>query len=47
MPRGVQSVHVDLGVYQVTINGCLFELGGVDLILRVEWLSSLGEVLVD
>lgn len=42
--RGLQ---VELGICQLTIDGYLFELGGVHLILGVEWLSSLGEVRVD
>lgn len=37
------ELRVELGVCQLTIDGYLFELGRVDLILGIEWLSSLGE----
>ncbi|KZV24669.1 hypothetical protein F511_36962 [Dorcoceras hygrometricum] len=39
--------RVDLGTYNVSITGHLFELGGVDVVLGVDWLRSLGEVMLD
>lgn len=38
---------VDLGVCKVCIDGYLFDLGGVDLILGIEWLHSLGDAKVN
>ncbi|XP_073121107.1 uncharacterized protein [Henckelia pumila] len=42
-----KNLLVDIGVCQATIQGYLFDLGGVDLILGVDWLRTLGEVRVD
>lgn len=41
------NLRVDLGVRKLDIVGYLFELGGVDVILRVDWLRTLDEVNVD
>lgn len=45
--RVCRGLRVDVGACQWSIDGYLFELGGVDLILGVEWLGSLGEVQID
>ncbi|KZV32717.1 hypothetical protein F511_31772, partial [Dorcoceras hygrometricum] len=46
--RGLcRNMQIDLGACNVTITGHLFELGGVDVILGVDWLRTLGEVMLD
>ncbi|KZV27247.1 peroxidase 64 [Dorcoceras hygrometricum] len=48
--RGQGLCHglmIQLGTYTVSITGHLFELGGVDVILGVDWLRTLCEVLLD
>ncbi|KZV50196.1 hypothetical protein F511_26056 [Dorcoceras hygrometricum] len=42
-----RNLNVELGMYTVAITGHLFELGGVDVILGVDWLRTLGEVMLD
>ncbi|KZV13849.1 hypothetical protein F511_44950 [Dorcoceras hygrometricum] len=42
-----RNLNVELGMYTVEITGHLFELGGVDVILGVDWLRTLGEVMLD
>ncbi|KZV42476.1 hypothetical protein F511_38731 [Dorcoceras hygrometricum] len=42
-----RNLQVDLGACQLRITGHLFELGGVDVILGVDWLRTLGEVMLD
>ncbi|KZV25380.1 hypothetical protein F511_07264 [Dorcoceras hygrometricum] len=42
-----RNLQVELGAYTATITGHLFELGSVDVILGVDWLRTLGEVLLD
>ncbi|KZV21493.1 peroxidase 64, partial [Dorcoceras hygrometricum] len=42
-----KELEIQMGTYKAVITGHLFELGGVELILEVEWLRTLGEVLVD
>lgn len=42
-----KGLVVELGTVTVEVDGYLFKLGGVDLILGVSWLETLGEVLVD
>ncbi|KZV57865.1 hypothetical protein F511_03434 [Dorcoceras hygrometricum] len=41
------GLEIQLGTYTVAISGHLFELGGVDVILGVDWLRTVGEVLLD
>lgn len=40
-------MEVDFGVCQFQIEGFLIELDGVDLILGVDWLRTLGVVVVN
>ncbi|XP_073057376.1 uncharacterized protein [Primulina eburnea] len=42
-----RRLKVDLGQCQIQIEGYLFELGGIDLILGVDWLRTLGDVLLN
>ncbi|KZV49468.1 hypothetical protein F511_35963 [Dorcoceras hygrometricum] len=42
-----RNLQLDLGDCQLNITGNLFDLGGVDVILGVEWLRTLGEVRLD
>ena len=42
-----QGVKVKLGNYRFEETFFLFELGGVDMILGVAWLATLGEVKVN
>ncbi|XP_073035244.1 uncharacterized protein [Primulina eburnea] len=42
-----RELEVDLGQCRVKIEGYLFELGGIDLILGVDWLRTLGDVLLN
>lgn len=47
-PQGCcRQLGVQLGTYTLTGGFFLFELGGVDLILGVAWLATLGEVKVN
>lgn len=46
--KGVcKELEADLGACQFQIEGFLFELGGIDLILGVDWLRTLGDVVVN
>ncbi|WVZ12616.1 hypothetical protein V8G54_017146 [Vigna mungo] len=42
-----EGVKLELGEAQLIERFYLFELGGVEIILGVEWLQRLGEVMVD
>ncbi|KZV29480.1 hypothetical protein F511_03765 [Dorcoceras hygrometricum] len=42
-----RNLQIDLGACQLVITGHMFELGGVDVILGVDWLRTLGEVMLD
>lgn len=41
------SIPLKLGGINVTIDAYILELGGVDIILGVEWLQALGKIVVD
>lgn len=43
----VGVVKVKMGDYVCIIDALVFELGGVDLVLGVSWLATLGEVQVN
>ncbi|KZV27561.1 hypothetical protein F511_10965 [Dorcoceras hygrometricum] len=46
--RGLcRDMQIDLGACKLTITGHLFDLGGVDVMLGVDWLRTLGEVRLD
>ncbi|XP_075515463.1 uncharacterized protein LOC142550108 [Primulina tabacum] len=42
-----KGVEVDLGLCQIQIEGYLFDLGELDLILGVDWLRTLGDVMLN
>ncbi|XP_073138101.1 uncharacterized protein [Henckelia pumila] len=42
-----KNLNIDLGQCQMRIAGYIFELGGIDLILGVDWLRTLGDVLLN
>ncbi|XP_073017749.1 uncharacterized protein [Primulina eburnea] len=42
-----RELEVDFGQCIIKIEGYLFELGGIDLILGVDWLRTLGDVLLN
>lgn len=44
---GCRSLQIDIGSCKLQIVGYLFDLGGVDLILVIDWLRTLDEVTVD
>lgn len=48
MARGTcKGVEVELEGITVTVDTFLFELEGIDLVLGIAWLATLGEILVD
>ncbi|KZV56971.1 peroxidase 64 [Dorcoceras hygrometricum] len=42
-----KNLLVDLRQCMVEVNGYVFQLGGVDLILGVDWLRTLGDVVTN
>ncbi|XP_039688625.1 uncharacterized protein [Medicago truncatula] len=42
-----KGVKVKLGVIEVMIDALVLELGGLDMVFGMSWLSTLGEVLMD
>lgn len=42
-----KEVSVDLGPLEIVIDLFVFDMGEVDVILGIDWLASIGEVLVD
>ncbi|XP_073035559.1 uncharacterized protein [Primulina eburnea] len=42
-----RDLVADMGQCQIQIDGYLFELGGIDMILGVDWLRTLGDVLLN
>ncbi|MCI35751.1 hypothetical protein A2U01_0056972, partial [Trifolium medium] len=48
MTRGrCKRVEVEIGEIKIECNPHLFELGGPDLILGIEWLKTLGDTIVN
>lgn len=41
------GMKVKLGTIEVVVDALVLELGGLDMVMGVAWLSSLGEVLMD
>jgi hypothetical protein len=45
--RACQGMEIEIGGVQIEINAQLFDLGGVDVVLGVEWLSTLGDTIMN
>jgi hypothetical protein len=46
--KGVcEGISLKLGPIEVVINALVLELGGLDVVLGVSWLSTLGKVIMD
>ena len=42
-----EGLWIDIGENQLQVNAYVLEMGGIDLILGMEWLETLGEVRTD
>lgn len=42
-----RNLHVKLGPYTIVLNAFVWELGGMDLILGVEWRATHGRTTLD
>jgi hypothetical protein len=42
-----KEIEVDLGDFKVKCSPHLFELGGPDMVLGIEWLETLGDTIVN
>lgn len=42
-----EQVSIEIGEYNTTVDTILFDLDGLDLVLGVTWLASLGDMLVN
>ncbi|MCI16743.1 enzymatic polyprotein, partial [Trifolium medium] len=48
MSQGVcEEIKIQLGSIEITVDAMVLELGGLDVVLGVAWLSTLGEVVMD
>jgi hypothetical protein len=48
MTTGVcKGVRLKIGIIEIKIDAMVLELGGLDMVLGVSWLSTLGEVIMD
>jgi hypothetical protein len=48
MTTGVcKGVRLKVGIIEIKIDAMVLELGGLDMVLGVSWLSTLGEVVMD
>lgn len=42
-----QGIKLHLEEVKITVDAFLFELEGIDMVLGISWLATLGEMLVD
>jgi hypothetical protein len=42
-----ENVHIQIGHYHLKYNMCSIKMGGCGIVLGVEWLRSLGPILMD
>jgi hypothetical protein len=45
--RDCENVHIQIGKYYLKYHMFSIDMGGCDIVLGVEWLRTLGPILVD